>query len=424
MSGWGAHVPSSQACRELLKTKPPFEGLTDPDWLASGRARITLPSLPVRVLAFVTDAYGGRGGIATVNRDVFRAWMSGPPVDTIRVIPRVSPPDAPASPAGVEVHTEAARGAAAFLRESARSILRGDYDAVFAGHLHLAPVAALAAQRAGVPWVLLVHGFEAWGPPHWEPTQKPLPMALTLRAARTADRFVAVSDFTRQRFATRLGVPLDRGIVVPNGVELGAFAPGPPRTDLLDRYGLHDRTVLVTLARLAGPDRKKGIDEIIEVLPSLAPHVPNVSYLVCGSGPDRERLEAKAASLGVSDRVVFTGFVAEEEKADHYRLGDAFVMPSGGEGFGIVFLEAMACGIPVVASSADASIEAVRGGELGVVVDPSDPSSVLEGIRDALARPKGVPDGLDYFSHARFAERWREVAHSVFSASSAEPLYP
>ena len=370
----------------------------------------------MHVLAFVTDAYGGRGGIATVNRDLFSAWMGGPPVDSITVVPRVSPSDAPSPPDGVEVQTAAAGGAAAFLKETAQQIAAGGYDAVFAGHLHLSPFAALAAKRAGVPWLLLVHGFEAWGPPHWEPTQTPLAMSLTLRAARTATRFVAVSDFTRRRFAQRLGVPVDRGIVVPNGVELADFAPGPPRPDLLDRYGIRGRTVLVTLARLAGPERRKGIDEVLEVLGELATEVPDIVYLVCGSGTDRERLEAKARTLGVADRVVFTGFVAEDEKADHYRLADAFVMPSGGEGFGIVFLEAMACGIPVVASSADASVEAVRNGELGVVVDPGDPSSVLEGIRNALARPKGVPDGLDHFSHARFAERWRAVATSVFVA--------
>ena len=131
-------------------------------------------------------------------------------------------------------------------------------------------------------------------------------------------------------------------------------------------------------------------------------------------------MEAKARRLGVADRVVFAGYIPDREKADHYRLADAFVMPGRGEGFGIVYLEAMACGIPVVASSADASQEAVRSGELGVVVDPDDIDSVKRGILHALQTPRGVPEGLDYFAVSRFRERWHQVVGAcVFTAKSA-----
>jgi glycosyltransferase involved in cell wall biosynthesis len=86
--------------------------------------------------------------------------------------------------------------------------------------------------------------------------------------------------------------------------------------------------------------------------------------------PDRRCLQEKARSLGVHGRVVFAGYVPESEKADHYRLADAYVMPGRGEGFGIVYLEALACGVPVVASEVDGSREAVREGALGILVDP------------------------------------------------------
>src|SRR5581483_442399 len=120
---------------------------------------------------------------------------------------------------------------------------------------------------------------------------------------------------------------------------------------------------------------------------------------VVGDGNDRARLEAKAAQLGLSDRVVFAGYVPDEEKAAHYRLADAFVMPGRGEGFGIVYLEAMACGVPVVASKRDASREVVRDGELGIVVDPDAPGELRAGILAVLRCPKGtVPAGLSYFS--------------------------
>ena len=134
---------------------------------------------------------------------------------------------------------------------------------------------------------------------------------------------------------------------------------------------------------------------------------------MCGDGDDRPRLEAKAERLGVNDRVVFAGYVPEEEKEDHYRLADAFVMPGRGEGFGIVYLEAMACGVPVVASSADASREAVRNGQLGSVVDPDDPDDLLRGIHEALDTGREVPEGLAYFSYENFEDRWQRLIKDV-----------
>ena len=367
------------------------------------------------LLALLSDAYGAGGGIAKVNRDLLGALSAHDAVDRVRVLSRVPASGDPDLPPGVELDDDAGGGAAAFVASVAKAVLRGGYDGVVCGHLHLVPLAALAAARTGVPWVLVVHGVEVWGPPHWPATQGRLAQAATRRALATVDRVVSVSALTRDRFSARFGVPADRVTVLPNSVELADYGPGPKRSDLLARYGLAGKTVLMTLARLSPSERYKGVDEVMEALPALARDVPDVAYLVCGGGGDRPRLEAKARQLGVADRVVFAGYVPEDEKADHYRLADAFVMPGRGEGFGIVYLEALACGIPAVASSADASREAVRDGLLGVVVDPDDRVSIVSGIRDALAREKGVPPGLDHFSHARFVERWHAVVDDVFS---------
>jgi glycosyltransferase involved in cell wall biosynthesis len=153
-----------------------------------------------------------------------------------------------------------------------------------------------------------------------------------------------------------------------------------------------------------------GFDEVMDALPSLARDIPALVYLLVGDGTDRERLERKARELGVADRVRFTGRIAESEKADHYRLADAYVMPSRGEGFGFVLLEAMACGVPTVASRLDGGREAVRDGMLGILVDPSDPEDVKRGIREALARGRGEPPaGLDFFSFDNFASRTRRL---------------
>ena len=110
-------------------------------------------------------------------------------------------------------------------------------------------------------------------------------------------------------------------------------------------------------------------------------------------------------TLGLERTVVFTGKVLESEKADHYRLADAYVMPSQGEGFGITLLEAMACGIPVLASTRDGTSEAIRKGELGILVDPLSLADVERGILRVLASSRDVPQGLEYFSKDNFVRK-------------------
>jgi glycosyltransferase involved in cell wall biosynthesis len=112
----------------------------------------------------------------------------------------------------------------------------------------------------------------------------------------------------------------------------------------------------------------------------------------------------------LTSHVIFTGYVPEKEKRDLYRAADVFAMPGHGEGFGIVYLEAMACGIPVIASTMDGSREAVRDGMLGLTVNPSDAAALREAVRTALHRPKGVvPPGLDYFDLRHFHERTQGI---------------
>lgn len=371
----------------------------------------------MKLLALVTDAYGGRGGIAKFNRDLLGVLAEWPPATRVDAFPRLIPEPVEGVPSGVAFHEQAAGGKHQYVRAVGAHILKGEYDAVVCGHVNLLPLAHLAALRARVPLVTIVHGVEAWEPPG-----SLLSRRLRLAGLTRSSAVVAVSDFTRRRLLAWAGgaggLTPERTYVVPNCIDTTPFGPGPPRADLVERYRLRGRRVLLTLARLSAAERYKGIDEIIEVLPALTQHVPDATYLVCGDGNDRPRLEAKARSLGLGGRVVFTGYVPESEKADHYRLADAFAMPGRGEGFGIVYLEAMACGIPVVASVADASREAVRDGALGFVADPDDQAGLVTTLRDALVAPKGVPEGLAYFSCERFAARWHDVLDSVFSSAS------
>jgi glycosyltransferase involved in cell wall biosynthesis len=362
----------------------------------------------MQLLALLTDAFGHRGGIAKFNRDLCQALSADPLSAQVTALPRVTPVD-PIEyvPPRVTYHPEAAGSKLTYAWHTLRrtcNVQRATFNAVICGHINLLPVAAMASWLQGAPLIVILHGIDAWDP-H--------PSGLVRTLLTQVDAFVTVSQCTKDRFLEWAPLRADQGHVIPDCIDLEAYSPGPKRDELLDRYGLHDRTILLTLGRLSSDEQYKGHDEILEVLPDLADEMPDLSYLVCGDGDDRPRLERKAERLGVADRTVFAGYVPEEEKEAHYRLADAFVMPGRGEGFGIVYLEAMACGVPVVASSADASKEAVRDGQLGVVVDPGDPEDLRRGIWEALDQERGVLDGLDYFSYEAFQGRWHKLFRDI-----------
>ncbi len=323
------------------------------------------------------------------------------------VIPRLISAPLEPIPRKVKFVLAAASGKLRFVWAAIRASLQEHFDLVVVGHINLAALGLALARVRRARTALVVHGIDAWSRHD----------AMLVRASLARfDRIVGVSDLTLERFEAWSAVDPQRFCLLQNCVDLARFAPGPRPVALAQKLGLEDRKVIMTLGRLAGEERSKGFDEIIEALPDLALEVPDITYLICGDGPDRVRLDAKASQLGVRDRVVFAGFVAEDSKAEYYRLADAFVMPSRGEGFGIVLLEAMACGIPVVASNRDGGREALRQGELGMLVDPADRDALGRAIRAALARPKGVvPDGLGYFSVDQFSARAHRLVGSLLS---------
>jgi phosphatidylinositol alpha-1,6-mannosyltransferase len=368
---------------------------------------LPLPKLPSRPLVLLTDAFGGRGGIAKFNRDLLQALCSFPEVREVVALPRLAPDPIGPLPAKLNYVGAALGGKRSYIAALLQTTIAARFDLVICAHINLLPLAAVAAARCRAPLLLIVHGIDAW-----QPTGR----RLTDWLVRRVDACVAVSDFTRQRFLRWSGLPSARAHVLPNCVDLGAFAPGAKDPALLARYGLEGRRVLFTLARLSASERYKGIDEVLDCLPKLTLHEPKLAYLIAGDGDDRARLEAKVHALGLDQRVVFAGRIPEHEKAAHYRLADAFVMPSCGEGFGIVFLEAMACGVPVLASTLDASREAVHGCDAAVLVDPRQQEELLSGLRRVLSLPRTPrpPESLGQYSRERFDARLYSTLSRVY----------
>jgi asparagine synthase (glutamine-hydrolysing) len=353
------------------------------------------------VLALMSDAYGGRGGIAKFNRDLLWALCAAPTVQEIIAVPRLLQNTPEALPnklrwitAGLGGKIRYARAILGVLRGSAKA------DVVLCGHVNLLPLAWLAARAKHASLWCVIHGTDAW---------QPSKSALVNRLLRKVDGVIAVSDTTRKRFSAWSGVPEENIHILPNCYDPALFYPASQNELLVNRYNLRDQDVLLTVGRLSSSERCKGFDEVIELLPELSRENSRIVYLVVGEGDDRPRLEEKARALGVTDKVIFAGYVEEAEKADHYRLADVFVMPSRGEGFGIVFLEALACGVPVIGSELDGSREALADGRLGLLVDPTKPDEIREAIRSALQAGRGnQPEGLMEFSLCGFKEKaWK-----------------
>ncbi len=355
----------------------------------------------MRILFLAMDAFGGLGGIAKYNRDFLRALSAAPEVSEVVAVPRrlsqsleALPPKVTYITGGLPTRIKYIKAVIRLLKENSRFALIG------CGHIKLLPMAWLAKLITRAPLVLIIYGIDAWSP---------ISNNLTKYFLSKIDWVISISEITREKFLAWSHLTQKRFFILPNAVTPGNYGAGAKSKELAARYGLKGKTVLMTLGRLAPEEQYKGFDEVLELLPDLSRQIPEIAYLIVGDGDDRPRLEAKARSLGVEDRVVFTGFIPEAEKADHYRLADAFVMPGRGEGFGFVFLEALACGIPAVGSTLDGSREALRGGALGILVDPRRPDEVQAGILAALKRPRGVPEGLDYFSFENFEERCHEI---------------
>lgn len=215
------------------------------------------------------------------------------------------------------------------------------------------------------------------------------------------DAITYVSQYTRHRFAAAFG-PHARLIHQPGGVDTARFVPETDESAIRatrEEFGIGaEPGVILCLSRLVP---RKGQDRLIEALPEILERVPGARLVLAGGGPYRERLESLAARIGVTDHVVFTGRIPDADVVRLHQAADVFAMPARTrgagldvEGLGIVYLEASACGVPVVAGRSGGAPETVRDGVTGLVVDGMRPGPVAEALvhvltDDAAARAMG-----------------------------------
>jgi phosphatidylinositol alpha-1,6-mannosyltransferase len=360
----------------------------------------------LRLLALVTDAFGGHGGIARYNQALIRAMGNSELVRQIVVLPRNGNVEGRPLPAKITQLPSVASRTGYATRSAWTGLAGGPLDLVFCGHLYMCPLAVGVASALRVPLWLQLHGVEAW--------QRP--SLLVRRAAESSTLVTAVSRYTRRRMFDWANIDPARVKVLPNTVD-SRFIPGPKPDHLIARHGLAGRKVLLTVSRLAAGERYKGHDRVILALPNVLQRHPDAIYVIAGDGDDRGRLQEMAKTSNVAHAVRFIGRVADRDLPDYFRLADVFVMPSTGEGFGIVYLEAAASGIPVIAGDGDGSPDALADGVLGTLIDPNNPDQLIGAIIAILDRPsRPVSDGAR-FAFTNFSRHVDEIIRYVGRSS-------
>jgi len=255
----------------------------------------------------------------------------------------------------------------------------------------------LAARMAGVPIVRTLHNFLESSLSKWARRQM----------ARAA-RLVCVSQALKDHLP-EYGLPLDRAVVIPNGIDTERFAPGDPR-EARDGLGLPgDATIVGAVGNLIPV---KGYELLLEAMRD----VPDALLALGGDGPERQRLESLARDLGLQDRVRFLGHQADPRAL--YRAADVFAMSSRMEAFPLVALEAQSCAKPVVAFAVGGIPEAVEDGRSGRLAPPEDPAALARAIRDVLADPRAMGEAARAriersFSLRRMAVRISELYEEV-----------
>lgn len=253
---------------------------------------------------------------------------------------------------------------------------------VFGAAFPLGLLGGAIRSATGVPSVAFTHGLEV--------TAARLPggrYALG-RVGREMAAVTYVSHWCRDQLEPAFG-PVPRHLMLPPGVDLEEFNPGVDGTFVRERWGIGGDPLVVCVSRLV---ERKGQDVLIDALAALRSRVAGTRLMIVGDGPHREALQYRAQLRGVTDAVVFTGQVPDDELAAHYAAADVFAMPCRErrrgrevEAFGIVFIQAQAVGVPVVAGGIGGVPDAVRDRETGLLVDGTDTDAVAGAVGDLLA---------------------------------------
>ena len=243
-----------------------------------------------------------------------------------------------------------------------------------------APLALMAKQlrtSGATNIVALSHGHEIW----W--AKIPILKQLLRKIIKDVDHLGYLGQFTKGEIV-KASNQIDKFVQIAPGIDTDHFMPKSARADLIKKYRLEDRRVIVSVGRLV---HRKGQDKLIESLPKILQSFPDAVLLLVGEGPIKQMLKNTAKQLGVTNQVIFAGRVQHIDLPDYICLGEVFAMPVRSrfaglevEGLGIVYLEASACGLPVIVGNSGGATDAVIDGVTGLLVDGSDTDQIADAV--------------------------------------------
>jgi len=368
------------------------------------------------ILTLQTTTFGVLGGIPTYNRLMCRALNAFDGASDKTVLIGTD------TPADLETrHKELpslslvpfSRNRRGFAQQTLKVGATRKIDLALIGHVNYAPLGAMLKRlQPSMRYGVILYGIDAWNR---------LPV-LRRRALQKADFIISISDYTRRKAVQSNELDPRRTDLLLNALEWvdERGVGGPASAPAIQG------TRLLSVCRLEESERYKGVDKVIEALPAIAEKVPDVQYLIVGGGSDLERHRRLAQDCGVADRVHFLGFLSEDDLRSAYANCHVFVLPSAGEGFGFVFLEAMKYAKAVVAANSGGAPEVVLDQVTGRLIEYEDKQALTSALidlcldsakREQLGR-NGYQRLQEHFTYPQFEQKLNEILVREMPASS------
>ena len=272
----------------------------------------------------------------------------------------------------------------------------------FCAAMPLAWMSGLLKRAGAKRIVAITHGHEVW----W--AKLPPFRQIFAQSTKSIDVLTYLGQFTRRAMAPVVSARCAMVHIAP-GISIQHFTPGAKSQKLIDELDLEGKQVLISVGRLV---HRKGQDKLLEALPQILLTHPDIILLFVGVGPRQKKLDQLVRSHELSNYIRFVGRIAYDALPDYFRLGDLFVMPSRSrlaglevEGLGIVYLEASACGIPVVAGASGGAPDAIIQGKTGLVVDGTKVDEIARTINELLDNPTQLA-AMGQAGRAWTVERW------------------
>ncbi len=242
-------------------------------------------------------------------------------------------------------------------------------------HINMIPVACILSYIVRCKYWVVIHGVEAWNERG----------VLYKHALKRADKVLPVSRYSRDRLDSWAEIRNRNTSLIFNTVDLDIYKINEPKVSLKKKYKIPDSNkIILTVNRLSAAESYRGYDILLSKYNALLERYPNVTWIIAGKGDDMNRLKREIDQKKLENYVILAGYVPDDEIVDYYNGCDMFVMPSKLEGFGIVYLEAMACGKACLAGNQDGATDALCDGEIGILVDPYDADEIIDKIVEYL----------------------------------------